>query len=307
MKHHENDAASAQNTTDEGRESRTRQPSSKDRLASTACWIAAVRAREHERADRLFSDPWAATLAGEEGWLWRERTTGGKDENEVGLVIRTRFFDDFLLQATWQHPTRQVVIVGAGMDTRDFRLTWPPQTHLFELDQPRLFELKEQRLSAAGAVPTCRRQIVGVDLGSGWHEALVHAGFEPDQRSVWLMEGLLFYLPVELVAQLFERVTALSAGGSWLGCEVKNMEMLTSAETHTWIETLAKEGAAWISSMDHPETFLAERGWRATVVQPGEDGAHFGRWSLPVLSRSVLGVPRTFFVTATRSASPEPG
>jgi len=68
-----------------------------DSLLSTACWIAAVRARESERADRLFNDPWAARLAGEEGQIWRQRTTGGKDENEVGLAIRTRFFDDFLV------------------------------------------------------------------------------------------------------------------------------------------------------------------------------------------------------------------
>ena len=130
-------------------------------------WIAAVRAREQERADRLFSDPWAAWLAGEEGWLWRERTTGGKDENEVGLVIRTRFFDDFLLRVVREHPVRQVVLVGVGMDTRAFRLAWPAQTHLFELDLPQLFERKELLLSAARAVSTCQRQIVNVEDDGG--------------------------------------------------------------------------------------------------------------------------------------------
>lgn len=91
-------------------------------LISTTCWIAAVRARESERADRLFYDPWAVLLAGEEGWAWRERATGGKDENEVGLAIRTRFFDDFLLRVTGEHAVRQVVVAAAGMDTRAFRL-----------------------------------------------------------------------------------------------------------------------------------------------------------------------------------------
>ena len=95
----------------------------KETLISTACWIAAVRARESERADRLFYDPWAIQLAGEEGQAWRELTTGGKDESEVGLAIRTRFFDDFLLYVTWEHAVRQVVIAAAGMDTRAFRLT----------------------------------------------------------------------------------------------------------------------------------------------------------------------------------------
>ncbi len=81
------------------------QQPSKDSLISTACWIAAVRARESERADRLFSDPWAAVLSGEEGPAWRQRTTGGKDENEVGLAIRTRFFDDFLLEVNYFPPS----------------------------------------------------------------------------------------------------------------------------------------------------------------------------------------------------------
>lgn len=266
---------------------------SKDRLISTACWIAAVRARESERADRLFNDPWASLLAGEEGQAWRERTTGGKDENEVGLAIRTRFFDDFLLHVTRKHAVRQVVIAAAGMDTRAFRLAWPLQTHLFELDLPQIFVRKEQLLSGAGAVSTCLRHVVRVDLSeASWADAVQRAGFDPGQRVVWLLEGLLFYLPEEAVTRLFEAITALSAVGSWLGCELKNTGMLTSPQTRSWI-----------SSIDHPEIFLAERGWRATVVQPGEDGAQFGRWPFPVVPRSVPGVPRTFFVTAMRSPS----
>ena len=278
------------------------QPSHNNPLISTACWIAAVRARESERADRLFHDPWAARLAGEEGPAWRQRTTGGKEENEVGLAIRTRFFDDFLLEVTRQHALRQVVIAAAGMDTRAFRLSWPAHTQLFELDLPPIFVRKEPLLSTAGAVPTCQRHVVPVDLSdASWVDALQQSGFDPDQRVVWLLEGLLFYLPAEVVTALFERMTALSARGSWLGCELKNTAMLTSPQTRSWIELLAREGAAWISSIDEPEAFLAERGWRARVIEPGEDGAHFGRWPFPVIPRSVPGVPRTFFVTAHQS------
>ena len=57
------------------------------------------------------------------------------------------------------------------------------------------------------------------------------------------MEGLLFYLREETVVHLFEEVTAVSVAGSWLGCEVKNTEMLTGASTRAWIETLEQEGA----------------------------------------------------------------
>lgn len=277
--------------------------SSPNRLASTACWIAAVRAQESARTNRLFHDPWAASLAGQEGQLWRERMTGGKEENEVGLVIRTRFFDDFLQRMTWEQQVLQVVIVAAGMDTRAFRLSWPPHTHLFELDLPSVFESKEPLLLATGAIPACQRSIVGVDLASDWKESLLQAGADPKQRTVWLLEGLLFYLSANVVARLFETVTSLSPTGSWLGCESKNSEMLTSASTGSWIKALRAEGVPWISSMDHPEAFLAGYGWDATVVQPGEEGAHFGRWLLPVVPRQVAGIPRTFFVTALRNPS----
>ena len=199
---------------------------------------------------------------------------------------------------------RQVVIAAAGMDTRAFRLTWPPQTHLFELDLPPIFVRNERLLSTTGAVPICQRHVVPVDLSdASWVDAVQQAGFDPGQRVVWLLEGLLFYLPAEVVTSLFERITALSVLGSWLGCELKNTQMLTSPQTRSWIELLAREGAAWISSLDEPEAFLAERGWCARVIEPGEDGAHFGRWPFPVIPRSEPGVPRTFFVTALRSQS----
>src|SRR5262249_10111827 len=83
---------------------------------------------------------------------------------EIGLVIRTKFFDDFLLHATREQEIRQVVLLAAGMDTRAFRLTWPPHTLLFELDQPELLTQKEQILASAGASPACWYRTLGIDL-----------------------------------------------------------------------------------------------------------------------------------------------
>jgi methyltransferase (TIGR00027 family) len=144
---------------------------------------------------------------------------------------------------------------------------------------------------------------VGVDLSLGWRNALQQAGFEPGQSTVWLMEGLLFYLPEEVVLRLFDVITELSVIGSWLGCEIKNSDMLISPSTRTWIKALEEEGVPWISSIDNPEAFLAAYGWNATVVQPGEDGANFGRWPFQVVPRHVPGIPRTFFITAMRDRS----
>lgn len=93
-------------------------------IAATSRWMAAARARESERANRLFDDPLAAALAGPKGFAWLDgmKSAAGSGGPEVYLVIRTRFFDEFLLDACRNSGVRQVVLVAAGLDTRAFRL-----------------------------------------------------------------------------------------------------------------------------------------------------------------------------------------
>jgi methyltransferase (TIGR00027 family) len=180
-------------------------------LGLTARWTAGVRAKESLREDRLFHDPWAAALAGSEGEEWVEHRSG---DNGNSIALRTRFFDDFLLRTTSNPETRQVVLMAAGLDTRAFRLTWPAQTRLFELDQPQVLEEKERVLTAAQAQPTCERKTITADLTASWRERLLKAGFDSLHPSVWLLEGLLFYLPQETVTRILEEITSLAIPGS---------------------------------------------------------------------------------------------
>ena len=320
----------------------------KESLASTAYWVAAIRAHETERIDRLFDDPWAALLAGQAGQDWLDRMATiqaqfgrprpkhrialhwGKlgqrwerpelrfettiPENPVdalahdedastdfGVVIRTKFFDDFLLQAAREYHISQIVILASGMDTRAFRLMWPAHTRFFEIDQPEVLLHKRQVLSSVGASPNCWRRSIGADLLEGsWSGTLLRTGFDPHRASVWLIEGLLPYLPEVVVSHLFDKVTALSAPDSWLGFTAMNSDMLTSPITRLWVESLKEEGIPWLSAMDEPEVVLAKYGWNATVIQPGEEGANFGRWPYPVVPRSVPNFPRSWLVTAQK-------
>ena len=112
-------------------------------IEATARWTAAVRAQESERTDALFVDPWAAALAGAEGTAWLAQRPPGSG---LPMVLRTRYFDDFLLRITAEQGIGQVVLVAAGLDTRAFRLAWPAQTHVFELDRPAVLDYKAQIL-----------------------------------------------------------------------------------------------------------------------------------------------------------------
>ncbi len=266
-------------------------------LGLTSRWTAGVRARESQREDRLFDDPWAALLAGELGAEWAEHQSG---DNGVSIIVRTRFFDDFLQRVVQEHTIRQVVLLAAGMDTRAFRLSWPERTRFFELDQPQVLAYKEEILQSAGAQAGCERHVLKLDLTKPWREALIRSGFASQHPAVWLLEGFLHYLPSEGVARVLDDVTQLAVSGSWLGFDTINSDMLTSQWTRQWVEGLAELGTPWLSTMDEPEAVLAQRGWKAAVIQPGEAEANYGRWPYPSLPRTVPNMPRSWFVTAQK-------
>src|SRR5579859_5914804 len=97
-----------------------------DPLAKTALWTASMRARETDREDRLFADPLAALLAGDEGPQIMRRFEGNvqKGVEDPVLAVRTKFLDDEIA-AFAAAGVHQFAFVAAGMDTRAFRLAWP--------------------------------------------------------------------------------------------------------------------------------------------------------------------------------------
>ncbi|MBO0890151.1 MAG: class I SAM-dependent methyltransferase [Acidothermales bacterium] len=204
----------------------------------TALGVAATRAMETARDDALIDDPYAAKFverAGERlpvplptslGAAMALGNGAGEDADwrrffvaMAGYMgVRTRFFDDWFDDAT-ASGVRQVVILAAGLDTRAFRLSWPDGTTVFEIDQPRVLEFKDEALADEGAVARCARHTVPIDLREDWSDALLREGLAPDRPTAWLAEGLLPYLPAEAAGELFETVERLSAAGSRLAAE----------------------------------------------------------------------------------------
>ena len=123
----------------------------------TALAVADARARETDRPDRLFDDPFAHLFIDHAGAAFTPvPSEGGVDIRAMRaeyVAIRTRYFDDALLTAT-AAGCRQVVLLAAGLDTRAFRLAWPGATHLFELDVPDVLAFKSRVLDAHQAQPT---------------------------------------------------------------------------------------------------------------------------------------------------------
>lgn len=267
-------------------------------LQATARWTAAVRAGECSRPDALVDDPWAERLAGADGMAWLATRPSA---SVLPIVVRTRYFDDWLRDVAVAPAIPQVVLLGAGLDTRAWRLPWAAGTTMLEVDRAELLDAKDTVLGEAGAVARCVRRPVPADLAGDWPTALARAGFDRRLPTAWLAEGVLFYLPTDVIGAILGAVTSLSSAGSRLGLDILNRAVLESPHTRAWLDMQAAAGAPWIGWLDDPAGSLAGLGWHATLVQPGEPGANHGRWTLPVPPASVPGLPHHWYVTAIRA------
>jgi len=242
----------------------------------TAYWIAAARARESERVDRLFHDPYAAALAGARGrdaLAASERASGG---DNAFLPIRTRFFDDLLCAEAER--LDQVVLLGAGLDARAFRLSLPARLRWFEIDTPELFAEKEPIIAALGAVARCQRAVVPADLTADWSAALLDAGFEVGCRTGWLAEGLLFYLSAKVVRDLLTETRRLSGVGSVVAADVFGSGLLTLPSMQPYLATQAERGLSPPFTTDDPAATFRSAGWPSVELAfPGQVGRTYGR------------------------------
>jgi methyltransferase (TIGR00027 family) len=167
-------------------------------VSETALMVAAARAFETLRSDALIRDPFAAQLAGDRG-MTLLRAAPGQEWMMFGTGMRCRFVDELLLEAVSSRGIRTVVVLGAGLDTRPWRLDLPPALRWIEVDFPDMLHYKAAQLS--GQPPQCRVERLQADLNeSASREAVFQATAEAP--SLMITEGLLMYLQPATVEAL---------------------------------------------------------------------------------------------------------
>jgi methyltransferase (TIGR00027 family) len=280
---------------------------SRDGLVVTAKLTAAGRAVESRRADRLFDDPLAAVLAGEEGFglMERWRLPGRPVENPT-IGPRTVVFDDLVLAAIAEG-VGQMVLLAAGMDTRAFRLRLPAEVIVFELDLPELLEHKQAILEQEHAEPRCHRILVPVDLAEDdWPLALSAAGFDSSSPAVFIAEGLSYYLTEDENARLLDHLAALAASGSRLGIDMVSRDYLEDPAAAPFFEFTAAHGIHWQFGTNDPAEFLAAHGWQAEVSAFDTVARRLGRWPPPGVSEEAaarrVATGRSYFISSERTA-----
>jgi len=279
-------------------------------VGTTALGVAAARAAETESEDPLIRDPFARLFldaAGPGMWSMFGNPTLSADLADVDpdlskrmknrvdfMAARTAFFDEFFISAA-DAGIRQVVILASGLDSRAWRLPWPDDTTVYELDQPKVLQFKSATLQSHGALPMSTQVDVPIDLRQDWPKVLQRAGFDPSAPTAWSAEGLLRFLPAPAQDLLFERIDALSASRSRLAANAPGKDFLNPErlarerqEMQHMREVAAREFDTEIPDVQdlwYAEertdvgNWLSGHGWDATVTTAAELLTHYGRSS----------------------------
>lgn len=146
---------------------------------------------------------------------------------------------DRTLQDGLSEGCRQVVIIGAGFDTRAWRLEAVSGCHLVEVDLPAIQSLKQRRL--ATMTPLTPVVFAAADLShDSLTEALSTTGHDPSSPTVWVWEAVAAYLPRATVVATVDAIAELSAVGSRLAMTVAHPDLVGSGPVASVLSPAAR-------------------------------------------------------------------
>jgi len=226
----------------------------------TARLIAYYRAMESKREDALIVDPFAEQLAGDMDPYFREhRHTRGTSDY---AVVRTYYIDNYVLtQWSEMHENSQVVLLGAGLDARAYRFEpFKKDEHtVFEIDYALINSYKESILK--DSKPLCNLVRVSADLSEPtWLAKLETAGFSSYVPTLWLLEGIVYYIDREIVISVLQAAARNCPDESQVFVDVC-VPGLTAAQFGPFMMYFK-----WGLDKEDVTPFFAHSGWNVTCA-----------------------------------------
>jgi methyltransferase (TIGR00027 family) len=169
-----------------------------------------------------------------------------------------------LVRSALANGVAQVVILGAGFDSLSSELQGEVPTALFwEIDHP---ATQRHKVGACSEIGIERVHFVAVDLSAAGldREALIGSGFDSAKRTFWIAEGLLMYLPADIVSSLIRTLSSLSAPGSQLAFTF----MEKQRDGHIRFDSQTKLVTWWLRTRGEPFLWGSTRSELAEFVQP---------------------------------------
>lgn len=231
-------------------------------ISDTARWVATYRARETERPDAVFRDPFARRLAGERGEQIA-RAQPFSEQNAWAFVTRTYLFDRFIAEDV-ASGADLVLNLAAGLDARPYRMDLPPTLQWVEVDLPGILDYKEPILAEAS--PRCALERVRLDLSDvAARRALFKRIGSSASRVTVVTEGLLIYLSEDEVTALGQDLAAIPAFRHWILDIVS--PGLVKIMSQRGGQMIAAAGAPYKFGPLEGVAFFERAGWRATAQE----------------------------------------
>jgi methyltransferase (TIGR00027 family) len=247
----------------------------------TAERVAAFRAAESMLPEdqRVCCDPYAIRFTDPDRLL---QLTEYTDDHFPGLrnyvVVRSRHFDDVITLAA-KTGLLQLVILGAGYDTRAYRIKeFEGRVRVFELDHPDTLEIKKEKISEIfGGLPE-DVVYVPVDLETQeWGRRLLEAGYSPEKKTLFVMEGVIMYLSPPAIDAILSFVVNNSGKNSAVLFDYPAETVDTDSSSREMREDLgrhtSRQGEPILFSMpkEGMVAFLRARGFSRLRVVTGDE------------------------------------
>jgi methyltransferase (TIGR00027 family) len=231
-------------------------------ISDTARWAAVFRARETERPDAVFRDPFARRLAGERGEEIA-KAFPFHEKNSWSWVTRTYVFDSFIREQVKQG-VDLVVNLAAGLDARPYRMDLPASLLWIEVDVPEILGYKEQILG--GEKQRCRLERVRMDLAdTRARRDLFDTLAKRATKALVISEGLLGYLTEEQVGSLAEDLARPSAIQLWV-FDLASPGLLRMIQKNTHAQFSDSVARLQFAPANGPE-FFSSHGWELLEVR----------------------------------------
>ncbi len=183
-------------------------------ISDTAFLTAHYRALESDRQDALFNDPHARLLAGEHGEQIARVMPGGESVAQ-GCAVRTCVTDELILRTIEEDGVDTVLNLGAGLDTRPYRLPLPSSLHWIEADMPNILAYKQDKL--ASVQPVCHLESVSLNVTDPIARQTLFEHIGASAKHVLVIaEGLLIYMTAEQVGAIATDLHAQHPFRWWL-------------------------------------------------------------------------------------------
>jgi methyltransferase (TIGR00027 family) len=232
-------------------------------VSDTALWAAEYRARENERQNPLFRDPFARALAGARGEQIADALPKGRSQ-AWAWVTRTYLFDQFITEQVSQG-AEMVVNLAAGLDARPYRMALPRELEWIEVDLPALLDYKDEIL--ANEKPVCALERVRLDLADvPARRHLFDRLGRRRKKALVVTEGLLIYLTPDEAGSLARDLASSPGFARWV-LDIVSPGLLKML-LKQWGASLDQAGAPLKFAPPEGPEFFRPFGWKPIEARP---------------------------------------